>query len=309
MIPCRDAFGLLLALSLALPLGTLRAAERVAASYAPAGNGVAAEALLLDLSGAVSPGQLHLRSSSVLVVDQKNGRALVSGHPETVTPIASITKLMTAMVVLDSQAPLDELITITDKSIDTIKGTRSRLHVGVALPRRELMHLALMSSENRAASALAHAHPEGFVAFVAAMNRKAAELGMQHTHFIDSTGLSSENVSTAGDLVQMVRAAYQYAPIREFTTAESHEVEPVGARRALAFRNSNGLVRSKNWAIGLSKTGYIAEAGRCLVMQAQIAAKPVIIVLLDSWGKNTRMADANRIKRWLESSLTGRRLG
>jgi D-alanyl-D-alanine endopeptidase (penicillin-binding protein 7) len=255
-----------------------------------------------------SPLDLHLRSAAVLVVDQNDGHPLLARNIETVAPIASITKLMTAMVALDSGAALDEVITISSAEIDTLKGTRSRLHVGVALPRRDLIHLALMASENRAAAALARAHPQGSSAFIAAMNRKALELGMSRTRFVDSTGLNSDNVSTAGDLVKMVTAAYRYPLIREFTTMSGHEVAPVGGGRSLAFRNSNGLVKNKSWEIGLSKTGYISEAGRCLVMQAQIAAKPVIIVLLDSWGKYTRLADANRIKRWMESALARRPL-
>jgi D-alanyl-D-alanine endopeptidase (penicillin-binding protein 7) len=173
-----------------------------------------------------------------------------------------------------------------------------------------MLRLALMSSENRAAASLSRAYPGGTPAFVAAMNRKAAELSMFNTHFVDSTGLSSDNVSTAEDLVKMVKGAYEYPLIREFTTTSTHEVETVAGRN-LQFRNSNGLVRNVNssWEIGLSKTGYISEAGRCLVMQAKIAARPVIIVLLDSWGKQTRIGDANRIKKWLETKLDRKPVG
>jgi len=255
----------------------------------------------IDMSRAVDSAALHLRSASVLVIDQDSGRAVVARNPDAVTPIASITKLMTAMVVLDSGAPLDHVVTISAADFDMLKGTHSRLQAGVGLNRRELLHLALMSSENRAAAALARAHPAGFAEFVTAMNHKAAALGMQRTHFVDSTGLSSENVSTAADLAKMVMAAYAYPLIREFTTATSHDVEPLGTSRTIAYRNSNSLVKSPQWEIGLSKTGYISEAGRCLVMQARLLARPFIIVLLDSVGKQTRIGDANRIKRWIES--------
>jgi D-alanyl-D-alanine endopeptidase (penicillin-binding protein 7) len=216
-------------------------------------------------------------------------------------PIASITKLMTAMVVLDSGLPLDELVAIEPADVDTLKGTRSRLNIGMILSRRELLKLALMASENRAAAALARSYPGGMQAFIPAMNQKAQELGMRDTRFLDATGLNPGNVSTAQDLAMMVNAGYQYALIREFTTSDSHRIALTDRRhRVVAFRNSNGLVRSGHWEIGLSKTGYISEAGRCLVMQATIAAKPVIIVLLDSWGKLSRIADANRIKHWVE---------
>lgn len=220
-------------------------------------------------------------------------------------PIASITKLMTAIVVLDARLPLDEELEVTFEDLDFIKGTRSRLGTGTVLTRGEMLKLALMASENRAASALGRNYPGGFPAFVAAMNRKARELGMRDTRFVDSTGLNPDNVSTAQDLVRLVETGLKHPLIREFTTSESHFVAlDNGARnRVLTFNNSNGLVRAGNWEIGLSKTGYISEAGRCLVMQAQIATKPVIIVLLDSWGKLSRMADANRIKHWIEGEM------
>ncbi len=244
----------------------------------------------------------ELKSAAALVVDLDDGRMLYAKNTQSVAPIASITKLMTAMVVLDANLPLDETIYVDSADLDFVKHTNSRLGVGTGLPRRDMRRLALMSSENRAAASLGRAYPGGGEAFVAAMNRKAVELGMWNTRFVDPTGLSSENVSTAGDLVKMVRGAYQYPLIREFTTTPAHEVETV-AGRSLQFRNSNGLVKNSAWEIGLSKTGYISEAGRCLVMQATIAARPVIIVLLDSWGKNTRIGDANRIKKWMETHL------
>jgi len=240
-----------------------------------------------------------LKSAAALVVDFNDGQTIYGKNTQGVTPIASITKLMTSMVVLDANLPLDETLYVDTADLDFIKHTYSRLAVGTGLPRREMLRLALMSSENRAASSLSRSYPGGSAAFTAAMNHKAVELGMSNTHFVDATGLSSENVSTAEDLVKMVKAAYEYPLIREFTTTTAHEVETVAGRN-LQFRNSNGLVKNPQWEIGLSKTGYISEAGRCLVMQAKIGARHVVIVLLDSWGKYTRLADAQRIKKWLE---------
>jgi serine-type D-Ala-D-Ala endopeptidase (penicillin-binding protein 7) len=246
-------------------------------------------------------GEPSLRSSAALVLDS-NGRTLYAKNVTSVQPIASITKLMTAMVVLDAKLDLSELIAITDDDVDSLKHTSSRLRVGTMLSRDDLLHLALMASENRAASALARAYPGGAPAFIAAMNRKAAELGMRSTQFLDSTGLNRENVSTAEDLAKLVTAAHRYPLIQQYTTDTEHAVH-TNAGRLLQFRNSNGLVRSDDWHIDVSKTGYIQEAGRCLVMQARIAATPVVIVLLDSWGKYTRIADANRIKKWVEVQL------
>lgn len=244
---------------------------------------------------------LNLKSAAVLVVGQEDGRALYAKNTDTVVPIASITKLMTAMVVLDSQLALAEMITVTVDDLDDIKGTRSRLKVGTSLTRGDLLRLALMASENRAAAALTRAYPGGARAFVAAMNQKAVEVGMWHSHFVDGTGLSSDNVSTAGNLAKMVSAAYGYPAIREYTTNSAYAVT-LASGRTVHYRNSNRLVQNQQWRIGLSKTGYINEAGRCLVMQAVIGTKPVIIVLLDSWGKLTRVGDANRIRKWIESN-------
>ncbi len=251
--------------------------------------------------------ELKLRSAAALVLELGDGQMLYAKNTDAVMPIASITKLMTAIVVLDSGLPLDEPVDIEAADVDTLKGTRSRLKVGMTLTRYELLKLALMASENRAAAALARSFPGGARAFVPAMNQKARDLGMQDTRFLDATGLNPGNVSTAQDLAIMVNAGYQYPLIREFTTSDSHRIALSGRRyhRVVAFRNSNGLVRSRQWDIGLSKTGYISEAGRCLVMQATIAAKPVIIVLLDSWGKLSRVGDANRIKRWVEGLESG----
>jgi D-alanyl-D-alanine endopeptidase (penicillin-binding protein 7) len=203
---------------------------------------------------------------------------------------------------------MDERIAISEADKDTIKGTRSRLMVGTVLTRRELLQLALMASENRAAEALTRVYPGGTQAFVAAMNQKAIELGMWRTRFVDGTGLSSDNVSTAQDLTKMVSAAYKYPLIRDFST-DTGAVVLVKRGRTMNYQNSNRLVSSPQWEIGLSKTGYISEAGRCLVMQAKIANKPVIIVLLDSWGKMTRIGDANRIKRWMETRSPGNTSG
>ncbi len=243
-----------------------------------------------------------LRSSLALVVDQKTGQPIYAKNPDQQAPIASITKLMTAMVTLDAHMPLDDDITISAQDVDHLKHTRSRLAVGTTLSRGELLHLALIASENRAAAALSRAYPGGRSAFVAAMNRKALELGMDNTHYVDGTGLSSENQSTAADLAKLVSAAYRYPLIREITTTGSYQVDvPVGSRvRRLVYHNTDALTRYKNWDIGISKTGFINEAGHCLVMQAKIAEKDVIIVLLDSWGRLSRIGDANRIRLWLE---------
>jgi len=247
-------------------------------------------------------GALSLKSTSALVVDQGGQRVLYAKNVETVVPIASITKLMTAIVVLDAGLPLEQRIAISREDLDGIKRTRSRLKVGAVLTRGDLLKLALMASENRAATALARAYPGGTRAFVAAMNHKAVELGMWRTRFVDGSGLSSENVSNAQDLARLVGAAYRYPLIREYTTDSAHTIELANGRR-LHYSNSNRLVNNAGWNIGLSKTGYISEAGRCLVLQARIATTPVIIVLLDSWGRLTRIGDANRIKKWIESNF------
>lgn len=257
----------------------------------------------------IDPARLKLRSAALVVLEQGKGRVVVTRNADIEHPIASITKLMTAMVVLDARLDLDQILTISNAEIDKLKGTHSRLQIGARLPRRELLRLALMASENRAAAALARAYPGGTSAFFAAMNRKAKALGMTHSAFVDSTGLSSRNVSTANDLAKMVNAASRYPLIRQFTTTAKHTLAAGGKGAGLEFRNSNRLIQaqSKEWAIALSKTGYTAEAGRCLVMQAEIGRRPVIMVLLNSWGKLTPVGDANRIRRWMESQR--RRLG
>jgi D-alanyl-D-alanine endopeptidase (penicillin-binding protein 7) len=241
-----------------------------------------------------------LRSASALVVDQSSGAVLFEKNANLQVPIASITKLMTAMVVLDAKPDMQEELTISRDDVDTHKGTHSRLGVGISLTREEMLRLALMSSENRAAAALSRYYSGGREEFVAAMNRKAEELGLTDTHFEDPTGLTAANVSSARDLTKLAAAAHSYPEIREFSTTSKYEVK-IG-RRQQAFYNTNRLVSNDNWEIGLSKTGYISEAGKCLVMQTWLNNKPLIIVLLDSWGKLTRIADANRIRRWVESA-------
>jgi D-alanyl-D-alanine endopeptidase (penicillin-binding protein 7) len=248
-------------------------------------------------------GGLHLRSHAALIMDAEHGRILFSKNPDNVMPIASITKLMTAIVVLDAKLPLNEEVVIEYADVDVIKNTRSRLRVGTHLSRYDLLRLALMSSENRAAAALGRAYPGGTEAFVEAMNNKAFELGMGNSYFVDSTGLNRKNVSTARDLAKLVEAAEDYDLIRQFSTTAAHAVE-FKEERSLKFVNSNRLVRSSSWEIGVSKTGFLREAGRCLVMQAKISGKPIIIVLLDSAGKNTRIGDANRVKKWMETGFT-----
>lgn len=243
-----------------------------------------------------------LRSGTALAVDQRTHRPLLAKNTARVLPIASITKLMTAMVVLDARLPQNQKITITKADIDRLKDSHSRLAIGTTLPRGRLLKLALMASENRAAAALARTYPGGKHAFVAAMNRKARRLGMEQSRFVDATGLNPENVSTAHDLVRMVEAASRYRLIREATTTWSTRVA-TGRRhhhRLVTYRNTDPLVHNAHWHIDLSKTGYISEAGRCLVMQASIGGRRTIIVLLDSWGRLSRIGDANRIRHWLE---------
>lgn len=242
-------------------------------------------------------GNLVLRSSAAFVEDQQTGKVLIQKQAKAIMPIASITKLMTAMVVLDASLDLDESLTIEEE--DAESGGRSRLAAGTELTRREALLLALMSSDNRCANALGRTYPGGMKACVAAMNAKARSLGLSNTHFQGTIGLSSGNVSSARDLARLVDTAYQYDLICEFTTCKKATIY-VGWH-ALEFQNTNQLVRNSDWQIGLSKTGFTGEAGKCLVMQAKVAQRPLLIVLLDSRGSQTRIADAKRIKRWLES--------
>jgi len=252
------------------------------------------------------PQQLVLRSSCALVEDQQTGEFLVQKNTKAVVPIASITKLMTAMVVLDARMDLQELLVIEREDMDTLRHSHSRLPVGTHVSRQEALLLALMASENRAANALSRTYPGGRDAFVADMNAKAQSLGLTETYFTDPAGLSGGNVSSAYDLVRMAGHAYNYPLIREFTTREEATIQ--SGRRKLAFRNTNQLIRSSRWQIGLSKTGFIEEAGRCLVMQAHVAQRPVLIVLLDAQGKLTRFGDANRIRQWMEGPPPSRKI-
>ncbi|MGD0168856.1 MAG: D-alanyl-D-alanine endopeptidase [Smithella sp.] len=250
-------------------------------------------------------GNLVLGSAAALVEDQETGKRLIQKQATAILPIASITKLMTAMVVLDADRDLKELITIETGDIDTLRHSHSRLPVGTQLTRKDVMLLALMASDNRSAHALGRTYPGGTEACVAAMNAKARSLGLLETRFEDTTGLSCSNVSSARDLVRLVDTAYQYDLIREFTTCKKTFINT--GWRSLEFNNTNQLVRNSTWQIGLSKTGFTGEAGRCLVMQANVAQRPVLIVLLDSQGKMTRIGDANRIKRWLEAQSPSQR--
>jgi D-alanyl-D-alanine endopeptidase (penicillin-binding protein 7) len=246
-----------------------------------------------------SQDEVFLRSAVALVQDATSGETLIAKNQGAVLPIASITKLMTAIVILDANLNLEQRVAVSDEDYDFVKGTRSRLRPGTVLTRDELLLLALMSSENRAAASLGRTYPGGTSVFVAAMNAKAQSLGMNDTKFVDPTGLSPSNVSSARDLAKLVAAANEYPLIRKYSTTESAQVQSFG--RALDYRNTNGLVRAGQWDIALQKTGYISEAGRCLVMRVKLASREVIVVLLDSWGKFSRVGDANRIKKWLEA--------
>ncbi len=247
---------------------------------------------------------LSLHSSVALVMDSRNGEVLLRKNPGAVLPIASITKLMTAMVVIDAGLPLREKLQISREDIDKVRHTSSRLHPGAILSRAEMLQLALMSSENRAANALGRHYPGGMPAFVAAMNAKARALGMSESRFVEPTGLSSANVSNARDLARLVRAASDYALIREYSTARSLTVQ-VG-QQPLGYYNTNRLVAGGGWSIGLQKTGYISEAGNCLVMQAMIGGRQTIFVLLDAAGKLARFGDAQRIRGWIEKTHANR---
>jgi serine-type D-Ala-D-Ala endopeptidase (penicillin-binding protein 7) len=249
-------------------------------------------------------GDPKLKSSSVLIVDQSDSSVLYARHSDVAAPIASITKLMTALVVMDAKQPLDEPLQISDADRDFPKGAFSRLTVGTTLTRGDLIHLALMSSENRAAHALGNNYPGGMPAMVAAMNSKAAALGMTSAHFVDSNGLSSQNVASPEDLSKLVIAASKNRTIREYSTDKSYAVKV--HRRLVEYHNTDNLVANPAWNIIVQKTGYITEAGKCLVMAAVIEGRSVVIVLLDSFGKHTRVADAQRIKTWMKSAANPR---
>ena len=250
----------------------------------------------LGLHGTDDP--LDLRSSVAYVMDSDSGKVIFEKNAEIVLPIASISKLMTSMVVIDAQQDLHQILEITKEDIDSEKGTNSRLRVGTRLSRGELLHLALMSSENRAANALGRYYPGGLQAFVSAMNAKSRLLGMNDTRFVEPTGLSSRNVSTARDLAKMVQAAGDYPLIRQYSTSPGLHVD--SGRSTLAYRNTNRLTHNPKWDIELQKTGYISEAGNCLVMQVRIEGKAMVMVLLDAKQKLARFADAQRLRHWIE---------
>lgn len=275
--------------------GAIKPASNLAAASSASG---ASFGQLYGLHHTQDP--LDLKSSVALVMDQDTNEVVFAKNSEAVLPIASLTKLMTAMVMVEAKLPLEDQITVTSEDVDTEKNSSSRLAVGATLTRGELLHLALMSSENRAAHALGRTYPGGLPAFVIAMNAKARSLGMADTKYVDPTGLNSGNQSSAKDLASLVKAAYQQPLIRELST--SHEYAVRVGRREVQFHNTNSLVRNPAWDIGLQKTGYIVEAGRCLVMQAKMAGRKFIMVFLDSSGKYSRQADAERVRRWIESA-------
>jgi D-alanyl-D-alanine endopeptidase (penicillin-binding protein 7) len=270
----------------------LRPARRVFVQAEPASSSFGHASGLQKTSAA-----LDLKSSVAFVIDQDTNEILLNKNSQAVLPIASITKLMTALVVTEKGLALDEPLTVTQEDLTATAGSRSRLALGTQLTRGEMLHLALMASENRAAHVLGRSYPGGVEPFVAAMNAKAQDLGMQDTRYVEPTGLSSSNQSSAQDLSRLVRAAFLHPIIRELSTS-AEAVVPVG-RRQVQFHTTNGLVRNPEWEIGLQKTGYISAAGRCLVMQAQLAGRSLIMVLLDSAGKYSRVGDAERIRKWL----------
>ena len=256
---------------------------------------------LPGVNAAPNPAKLDVRSSSALVLDVNTGKTLYQKNATKVRPIASLTKLMTALVVLDAKQNLGQTLTVDKNDLDRVKHTHSRIRMGTKVTRRDALHLALMSSENRMASALARHYPGGRSAFVRAMNNKARQLGMRNTHFYDSTGLSTRNVSTAQDLGKLAAAAYRQPLIRQFTQDENREMRFSSPAYSLMFNNTNPLVKNPDWDVRLSKTGFTDEAGRCLVMRAKPDRQELAIVLLNSVGKRTPIGDANRIRKWLKS--------
>ena len=277
-------------------VGCLLFAASLSHAAIPAGS---VQRTHLKYSSRASLAEPALRSSAALVLDTTHSSVLYSRHSEVAMPIASITKLMTALVVMGAGQSLDEILVVDAEDRSTGKGSVSRLEPGTRLSRGDLMHLALMASENRAAHALGRSYPGGLEACVAAMNAKARELGMASSRFVEPTGLSDENVASAEDLSKLVMAAAKVPAIREYSTDSSYDVR-VGRQR-LTYRSTDSLTSKADWDIVVQKTGYIAEAGRCLVMQTIIEARTVVIVLLNSYGKRSRVADARRIRRWMES--------
>ncbi len=300
----------LIGLGLIVYAGLVSANLANAQAVAPvAKNSTATKVVVKPAKSAAGPyvadfkkdGTPNLLSHTVMVFNQATGRPLFSKNADTAVPIASITKLMTAMIVLEARQNLDEPVVIDQADVDTIKNSRSRLPVGTAFRREDLLRLALMASDNRAAAALGRTYPGGTAAAIEAMNAKAAAIGLQSAHFVDATGLAPGNIASAQDLALLVAEASKHLQIREFSTAPELFVTLPHSKSAIGFNNTNSLVKSQGWNIGVSKTGFINEAGKCLVMQAIIGNSPVIIVLMDSWGRLTRVGDANRIKRWIES--------
>jgi len=240
-----------------------------------------------------------LRSSAVLILDPKTQKILYQKHADAVMPIASLTKLMTALVVLEAKQDMAQKLAITGADVDRLKYSSSRLRVGTRLPRSTMLHLALMSSENRAASALGRNYPGGTRKFVAAMNAKARALGMRHTHYVEPTGLSSANVSTPKDLARLVVAVEKHPLVRRYSTDREYTIDQ--GRQRTVYHNTNRLTASPSWKIRMQKTGYISEAGRCMVLHAAVRGRPTVMVFLDSQGKFSRAADANRVRAWLAS--------
>ena len=267
------------------------------------GASVAVPAIAKTPAVTTAAAQPQIASGSAMIVDLNTNQVIYASHPDLVRPIASITKLMTAMVVLDAHLPLDEKLKVDISHTPEMKGIYSRVRLNSEISRKNMLLLALMSSENRAAHSLARTYPGGTSAFVAAMNRKARSLGMNHTVFYDPTGLNKDNTSTAADLALMVQAAYRYPQIRQFTTSTDHDIISASGRQ-LHYKNSNALVREGVWDIQLSKTGYIKEAGRCLVMVAEVQSKPMVMVFLDAGATSGRISDARNIKTWLERQPT-----
>lgn len=263
---------------------------------------LACVALILPLLAQASvPARQELASGSALLVDLKSNKVLYSSHPDMVVPIASVTKLMTAMVALDAKLPMNEQLPVIIRDVPQMRGIYSRVRLGSEISRREMLLLALMSSENRAAASLAHHYPGGVPAFVAAMNAKARALGMSHTHYEEPTGLSVHNVSSANDLLKLLKATRQYPLIGQLSATPEKTVAFRKPNYTLGFRNTNALTRKAGWNVQLTKTGFTNSAGHCLVMRTTMAGKPVALVVLDAFGKYTHMADASRLRKWLET--------
>ena len=255
----------------------------------------------VSTAAAKAPAQQELASGSALVIDLKTNEVLYSSNPDVVVPIASVTKLMTAMVALDAKLPLDQRLSVTIRDAREMQGVYSRVRIGSEISRREMLLLTLMSSENRAAASLAHHYPGGYIAFIQAMNAKAKALGMTRTHYVEPTGLSERNVSSANDLVKLLKASQAYPLIEQFSTTSEKTVAFHKPNYTLGFRNTNALVRKPDWSIQLTKTGFTNAAGHCLVMRTVMNKRPVAFVVLDAFGKYTHMADANRLKKWMET--------